>query len=708
MLTRFGTSHGPNFRSSIKLNTLNLKLEGKVVHDDAEFQQWKDAHTVIKDQKPVTGLGSLLLIYAAIRFKSSVRATHDEDGNPWDSEVSRKSSGALYYNGSTITISQNSSAHGTKMGKSKAHIASGDSHSHQVSFQVCTYNCLYSRADGTLCEWETEMIPKTEEYGPQGVRESNLPWAVRGPRIATALANGGLPDVIMLQEVTPKMLTSLRSLAGMESFSATRSHVGCCESSDGYTYVLLNPEAFKVVRTETNVGGNTRASLVRATHLSSGNGFVFGSLHLPASGHAEQAVNRIEKAVDKLRAASDAVVIAGDFNVTYNPFKGLTNISGQSPTFFNDDKLKLDWVVASKQVKRMNAPTLNSIVPSQGRWPNAIEGSDHTCVKVTIAVPAPPPPSTGAASSSSAAPSSSAQMPLPEIKVEETDGSQTVMRLVAMPGTWHNFRETGNTLKLTQPMYFAERARLASKQARREPTLLMSSTDFKMIAKDVNTHSAAFGLDTQSWPAKSVSAKVKPPGALSGNCTVVWKFPSDLNYLPGFRKIFNVYLPVGDYPFWDDEWWNEDPYKQLNLSELPRGVQITKFRRDGDGVPNTHHLEVPGKVRVAAISTTEFIPELWEEDWPSGNTYKTKVSRLLQRLLKAGVYTISVYGQHHVLVFYADVDQSPPTLITPCKLSTLLQSSRAPRILKALYSEALSKPRIDAWAKEYQVANPAC
>jgi hypothetical protein len=69
-------------------------------------------------------------------------------------------------------------------------------------------------------------------------------------------------------------------------------------------------------------------------------------------------------------------------NVTENPFPSLENVSGNELTFHNDETTKLDWVVGKKITKVDHRVT--AIDASQCLRPNAIEGSDHTPVFVTV------------------------------------------------------------------------------------------------------------------------------------------------------------------------------------------------------------------------------------------------------------------------------------------------------------------------------------
>ena len=229
------------------------------------------------------------------------------------------------------------------------------------------------------------MIDKTEEYGPQVVKRKNLYWKVRSHRLANTIMEDGAPDVLLLQEVTPRMLKSLLTLTGLTNYRHTVSDVGCCESEDGYAHVLLNPDAFRVVGTTTSMGDDfTRACIVRAEHVPTGFFYVFVSCHLPSRGGVREAVNAITDNMTSMRLVGDHVVVGGDFNVGENPFRGLKNISGRQLTFYNDEDLQLDWIVASSNIQVVGHPIVHAVDPSHDRWPNDVEGSDHTAVKVRI------------------------------------------------------------------------------------------------------------------------------------------------------------------------------------------------------------------------------------------------------------------------------------------------------------------------------------
>lgn len=253
--------------------------------------------------------------------------------------------------------------------------------SNSTEISVLTYNCLYTEYahdPPNISGFETELIGKTSAYGSKKVKKTNLGWHVRKRKIINNILKHGKPDILLLQETTPHMCADILSF--FPGFRAVHSEFGNLGGivSDGYCYVLFDTSKFELTKemSETIQHGLRFIGLI-LFHKESQKDVFVASLHLPASGTAP--VGSIKTIINKLKIP---VILGGDFNVTYNPFSNLQNLTGNEPTFYNDDTYKLDWIVGKNVVYKHH--TLNEIVEDEGRWPNAEEGSDHTAIFVTL------------------------------------------------------------------------------------------------------------------------------------------------------------------------------------------------------------------------------------------------------------------------------------------------------------------------------------
>lgn len=369
-------SYGSSAANTILVNDVPFREK------ESHFRRWAHEHTVriggVLQDRPQL----LLFVHRALHdFDPGMDIWSAEFAHPLGTQtIVKRGDGTYLYDGDKLSVTPKA-ASPKAASSSKAAASSRADH----SILVCTYNCLYSRATGSLCGWDTEMIDRTEHYGPRVVKSKNLYWKVRSKRLASTIMEDGPPDVLMLQEVTPRMLKSLLALTGLANYRHAVSEVGCCESEDGYAHVLLNPDVFRVLATTTSMGDDfTRACIVRAEHVSTGFFYVFASCHLPSRKGVTRCVNAITDGITSMRVVGDHVVVGGDFNVEVNPFRGLKNISGKQLTFANDEDLQLDWIVASSNVQAVGPPIVHVVDPSHDRWPNDVEGSDHTAVKVHI------------------------------------------------------------------------------------------------------------------------------------------------------------------------------------------------------------------------------------------------------------------------------------------------------------------------------------
>ena len=253
---------------------------------------------------------------------------------------------------------------------------------------VVTYNCLYTEFahdPPKMSEFETELISRTSAYGSNKVQTTNLGWHVRKDKILKNISKHGKPDILLLQETTPDMCADILSF--FPGFRAVRSKIGNLGGyvSDGYCYVLFHASKFELTNEELTkelneaIQPGLRFIGLMLFHKESKKDFFVASLHLPANGSAP--VGSIKTIISTLTIP---VILGGDFNVTYNPFSNLQNLTGEEPTFYNDDTYKLDWIVGKNVLYKRHA--LNEIVEDRGRWPNAEEGSDHTAVFVTLSL----------------------------------------------------------------------------------------------------------------------------------------------------------------------------------------------------------------------------------------------------------------------------------------------------------------------------------
>jgi len=259
-----------------------------------------------------------------------------------------------------------------------------------ASFDVATYNLLNSPATGSVGAWEAELVDRTRGFPPAlRVRREHLPWTARLPRLVAALrgGDGALPEVLLLQETSPRMFASLAARAGLDPHAHVRSAVGCCEHREGFAYVAWDPRAFELAGAVAAPSAAVRMAAARLRHRATGRVWTVASVHLPASGDVAAARDAVVRA---LRAAAGAdaasVVVGGDFNVESNVFApALRNVSGDALTFLNDVDAKFDWIVASPDVRPV-AGSVRVRPPRDPatRWPDAVEGSDHTCVRVSL------------------------------------------------------------------------------------------------------------------------------------------------------------------------------------------------------------------------------------------------------------------------------------------------------------------------------------
>jgi len=245
--------------------------------------------------------------------------------------------------------------------------------------------------------------------------------------------------------------------------------------------------------------------------------------------------------------------------------------------------------------------------------------------------------------------------------------------------------------KFQLPVFLGPSVQLTRKQRAAQPTLLMSEVDWNYVKHPDVTHEGAFGRDYESWSNHTMEQRwVRGFDMSKTRWVLVWKFPGDLNRLPGFQAIYDLPLPVGAYPLYDDGWHR--PPKPLSIKDLPiNKVAVEKLRFDKAKGSGVHCLEsVENGIQVAMITSTYFIAEFWGETPEE----RRNVISLLQALYDAGVYAFPCYGQHHAIVFYIDLKQG--RLITPRVLAELLKRNDA--VFEALQ---VHSRRMLSWKQNY-------
>ena len=268
---------------------------------------------------------------------------------------------------------------------------------------------------------------------------------------------------------------------------------------------------------------------------------------------------------------------------------------------------------------------------------------------------------------------------------------------------------------------------MSKKQYKIQPTLIMSRRDWEMVSDPSVTHDGAFGRDfDMTWTKQKIDAlnpdlppqSVELPYTISrvahllySDWVVVWKFPGDLNYLKGYRIIYNAPLPVGCYGFWDDaerevSWWSP-PIKYMD-PVIPKdgSISVEKIRYDLVTGGSVHYLETGVGDKVAMIGSHFFIGDLWSVQGPE----KARVAEMLQRLHDvAQIYAFPCYSQHHAIVFYMDIRTGER--ITPERMAVILKDeSRRGLVLQALLSSC--KPErtenLLSWAGFYSTMFTPC
>lgn len=134
--------------------------------------------------------------------------------------------------------------------------------------------------------------------------------------------------------------------------------------------------------------------------------------------------------------------------------------------------------------------------------------------------------------------------------------------------------------------------KLVAKQPRPSIALVLATKDWDDYLKlPSTTHEGAFGEDHANLNTHRIVSGYQGEGGL----TVVWKFPRDLNRIPGFKGVYDTPIPVGSYRMIPDTW---HPSDVLNYGEA------TKYRRDTASSESVHVLELepPPSIRVVSYN----------------------------------------------------------------------------------------------------------
>lgn len=197
--------------------------------------------------------------------------------------------------------------------------------------------------------------------------------------------------------------------------------------------------------------------------------------------------------------------------------------------------------------------------------------------------------------------------------------------------------------------YFSRSAQLVPNQDFKTPTLLISAQDWSMVLNSV--HPDAFGRDFHELTASQVVRTQVQGQPLQGGWYVVWKFPVDLNDVPGFRRIIDIPLPVGAYHMRDEHWYIPNPPATLTLPMLPIGSVTMKYRidkRDKDAF-GVSFLEGRDGTRVTMITNRAFSSRYDSPLLTERQLVETFLETMWTRFRIYAFYC----GQHHAIVLYS-------------------------------------------------------
>lgn len=120
--------------------------------------------------------------------------------------------------------------------------------------------------------------------------------------------------------------------------------------------------------------------------------------------------------------------------------------------------------------------------------------------------------------------------------MRDLDGRSVLLLLNSVPGG-----------VFQADVFFGQNARLSPKQTSAQSVLLLNRADFAYISRaDVTAFDDDFQLFTEDE-----FKRVHVSGADQMR-VLVWKFPTDLNDIPGYTPVYNIPLPVDSYFLQDD------------------------------------------------------------------------------------------------------------------------------------------------------------
>lgn len=206
--------------------------------------------------------------------------------------------------------------------------------------------------------------------------------------------------------------------------------------------------------------------------------------------------------------------------------------------------------------------------------------------------------------------------------------------------------------------------------------LMMNKNDFNNIEEVI--HSGAFGGCHKEF---------------DGERMLVWKIPADLLAISGYEASSNP-VPVGDYQLFDDYCMEYLDSIHQNLIRSSGEKMRMDFKKSGDyDVRSIHYLvNDSNKEMIPAISTGNFYVDF---NNPT-NEESELVKQMLINLKGLGVKAYSCNGAHHLVIFYAYVEDKTLKPMNPKILASFLQNEA---IFNVIQNAAIKD--IKPWRKYY-------
>lgn len=267
---------------------------------------------------------------------------------------------------------------------------------------------------------------------------------------------------------------------------------------------------------------------------------------------------------------------------------------------------------------------------------------------------------------------SSAKNETHSLVVEKPD---TVWTPVAKPGPGSYFK---------YPVYMTQNEIVCPEQGYPSVVMIVHPDDWDMMRDPKTTHDGAFGRDY-------APGKFYLPKECEG-WIAVWKFPYDLQKVPGFTE-YICPVPVGKYPLLIDPW--QKVHRPASFPEIPVDDIVEKIRNDKSG--GVHHLvSLTSGKRCAMITSMIFFINFWGLN----KEIEDKIDAMIGQFLDVGIEAISCHQEHHALVFYRDVRKN--CLITPEYLSNLLKEPRGEALIECITMNFPSiETKIIEWKDKY-------